>query len=592
MVKQRPEIDLEQVRGRATEQSFERGQDYFNSGAVFDTALRGNDLEGNCTGSSYPSYQMRVRFDEDNDIVEIWCTCPYDWGGDCKHIVALLLTYIDDPDAFEERVPVRDALMARQREDLVDLIQQMVERYPGLAALIDRPSPGQHHANGPIDITPVRYELRQAVRMSHEWQGSAIEWTIDSVTEMGQGFADAGDWRSASAIYRTILEECLETGFYPPDDEGEYVYALNTVLRKLATCLEPETILQDDVERQAVLDKFLYAYTWDIDMGGYGLGDSVLPGALLTYATQGELPAIRQRVMAALQQKMQAEYGRWGAEAYAAFLAELDELEGADVKVTLDRLHEQGMYHLLVEKLLSLGRAADAIAIVSEHITGPSDRLRTLSMFVDAGQDDAAIALARETLSAQYGRRLAYWLAERHQVREEHKALFEVRHQIMNHDPSEGAYASLKAAAQTIGVWKETRPEILQDLGRAQRHPILARVYLHDEEWDAAWEVLDKLALTEDRRPYWGSSLDLEVAERSRHACPQKAIPVYVKHAHRMIGGRQRSSYQQAAAYLVIVRDLYQQIGQEEAWAALIGDIRTEYRRLRALQDELNKAGL
>lgn len=86
--------------------------------------------------------------------------------------------------------------------------------------------------------------------------------------------------------------------------------------------------------------------------------------------------------------------------------------------------------------------------------------------------------------------------------------------------------------------------------------------------------------------------LDLEVAERSRQARPQKAIPVYVDYARREIGRRSRGNYAQAAAYLAVVRDLYRQLGDEETWRKLIGGIREEFRRLPALQDELNQAGL
>jgi uncharacterized Zn finger protein len=90
----------------------------------------------------------------------------------------------------------------------------------------------------------------------------------------------------------------------------------------------------------------------------------------------------------------------------------------------------------------------------------------------------------------------------------------------------------------------------------------------------------------------WGPRLDLEAAEKSRFARPRKAIPVYEKYARRSIDGRNRNSYSQAAVYLSIVRDLYRQLNEEKPWQDLIGGIRTEFRKLPALQDELNKAKL
>jgi len=44
-----------------------------------------------CEGSY--TYHLRVELDE-GGIQSAFCTCPYDYAGYCKHIVALLLTYI------------------------------------------------------------------------------------------------------------------------------------------------------------------------------------------------------------------------------------------------------------------------------------------------------------------------------------------------------------------------------------------------------------------------------------------------------------------------------------------------------------------
>ncbi len=87
-------------------------------------------------------------------------------------------------------------------------------------------------------------------------------------------------------------------------------------------------------------------------------------------------------------------------------------------------------------------------------------------------------------------------------------------------------------------------------------------------------------------------ALEEGVAARSRHARPRKAIPIYIARARAEIGMRSRDYYAQAARHLTIVRELYKDIGEEETWAKWIAELREEFRRLRALQDELNKAGL
>ncbi len=86
-------LTLKQIRTGATAQSFARGEEYYNNGAIFDPVMHGDEIEGSCEASSQPEpYQVRVKLGNDG-IAEASCTCEYEYGGVCKHIVALLLTY-------------------------------------------------------------------------------------------------------------------------------------------------------------------------------------------------------------------------------------------------------------------------------------------------------------------------------------------------------------------------------------------------------------------------------------------------------------------------------------------------------------------
>lgn len=196
--------------------------------------------------------------------------------------------------------------------------------------------------------------------------------------------------------------------------------------------------------------------------------------------------------------------------------------------------------------------------------------------------------LAQETLKKQFDDQVAHWLAERYKARGDLQALFALRLQCMQQNPNEAYYAALKQAAQAVGAWEAVRPEIIRQLEHSEEFEVLVRAYLHDQEWDAAWDTLERVP----RRSLQGVPLDFEVAKRSRQARPQKAIPIYVAYARREIDRRNRGSYAQAAVYLSVVRDLYRQLGDEKSWQELIRGIREEFRRLPALQDELNQARL
>ena len=52
-------------------------------------------------GSQFAPYSVRVVLDE-TGIVDASCSCPYDWGGLCKDIVAILLAYLHEPGSVRE----------------------------------------------------------------------------------------------------------------------------------------------------------------------------------------------------------------------------------------------------------------------------------------------------------------------------------------------------------------------------------------------------------------------------------------------------------------------------------------------------------
>ena len=91
-----PQITLDQIQQRCTEQSFTRGIDYFYAEAIGNPVFHDYTLSATCEGTDIDPYHVTVEF-MPTGIDAAYCSCPYDWEGDCKHIVALLLTYIHTP---------------------------------------------------------------------------------------------------------------------------------------------------------------------------------------------------------------------------------------------------------------------------------------------------------------------------------------------------------------------------------------------------------------------------------------------------------------------------------------------------------------
>jgi len=126
-----PNLTESDIANYCTEQSFERGMDYYERGAIINPLRQGHILRAECEGSQYEPYQVTVELDE-GGIADAHCSCPYDWGGYCKHIVALLLTWVRDPEEFAV-IPETDELLAsKSKEELIEIIKAMLEQEPGL----------------------------------------------------------------------------------------------------------------------------------------------------------------------------------------------------------------------------------------------------------------------------------------------------------------------------------------------------------------------------------------------------------------------------------------------------------------------------
>ena len=136
-----PQITPDQIQQRCTEQSFMRGLEYFHDGAIGDPILHGCTLSGTCEGTDIDPYRVTVEL-MPTGISSAYCSCPYDWEGDCKHIVALLLTYVDAPDTMLSLEPLFATLEAKPKSSLLQIISELLKYAPELTPIVQAYSEG------------------------------------------------------------------------------------------------------------------------------------------------------------------------------------------------------------------------------------------------------------------------------------------------------------------------------------------------------------------------------------------------------------------------------------------------------------------
>ncbi len=81
--------------------NFEKGMAYYQHGAVQNARQRGDQLLVDVEGSQPKPYQVQISLAQ-GGIATMRCTCPFvaSAGNYCKHIAAVLITYVQAPGTF------------------------------------------------------------------------------------------------------------------------------------------------------------------------------------------------------------------------------------------------------------------------------------------------------------------------------------------------------------------------------------------------------------------------------------------------------------------------------------------------------------
>ncbi len=168
-----PALSEAAIRQQTTAQSFQRGKEYYHSGAIISLVQRGNEIQARVRGSDYEPYQVNITFNT-RCLTDTTCTCPYDWGGWCKHIVVVLLTCLHKPGVIRAHPPLEETLASLKKEQLQALLLNLAAHYPGMVDEIedqlDTPKQSQRsksaQAASPTAIDP-RYVRSQVHSIVH-----------------------------------------------------------------------------------------------------------------------------------------------------------------------------------------------------------------------------------------------------------------------------------------------------------------------------------------------------------------------------------------------------------------------------------------
>jgi SWIM zinc finger len=626
------------IQAYSDDVSFRKGYDSYFQHAIVEATLSESVLRAFCHSSSGSPYRVEATLLPAGDksahkVVSAGCNCPR--GGFCKHLVALLLTWIHQPERFVVRSWLMARLDEKSREELLALLEQLVQRQPDIAPMVEllielplaspaqgknRPGRGKERT---LDPSTLQSQVDSAFYNAGEGWGAAsrVAAELERLCDIGKSFAEAGEWANAQVVYATIAEETV-IQYEGLHDEGQVSWILGKCAAGLVACLNAQSTLPkreqlDAEEREELLTTLFDLWKFGSNYGGIGVD---VAGAIAANGTAHE----RKRVEAWLRVEMspgQDSSRTWRNRSVVDFVVKLKQAEHSSDEDVLEEYRNAGLHKELTEKYLQLGRENEALGVAQAHLTEPMDvtwcaeqllqlgeawREQALA-FVDLRLNEVKPALqekSQDFTKAHTVDTYRRWLSEKYLLYGKAKQALDMELTRFQAYPDNTTYRSVRAVAQEAGqpeeVWSGLRPRLIQRLEQQSRWGALVSIYLDEGEVGQALSALAEMERA-PRIPLYGygyraeaapSHYQAQVAEAAEESYPDEALRLYKRVVQRLIDGRGRENYQQATGYLARVRRLYQKLGREPEWQAYMTALRNSNKSLRALKEELDKSEL
>jgi uncharacterized Zn finger protein len=596
------------IRAGANDKSFQRGRELFRSGAISNAAIQDRTLSGECEGNESPFYKVGAELD-DGGIRSATCTCPYDFGGYCKHIVALLLAYAQKPKQFAVRLEPAKLLSGLTREQLLALVTKLLREQPDLyewveAALASPAASGKAKSKTAkrkqVDTAVYQRRVRAVMhsldhmRMSEAyWHVGGLVGELDNVRRSAIEFLDAGDAESALQILLTLIKERHDSFDYIDDSNGELGDFFSGVGETLA-----EVILSLDLNEEGRED-----LASDLDELHDKLSDYGVEGlsVAIAAAEHGWDEASRDKSAGRAVEEDEDE-GEWDDEdedesefedEFGQFGASWahDDPEQALTRAKLNVLERQGRTddylalcvkkgeHLRYAlKLCELSRVSEVVSYGLKHLAVADEALLLAQSLRESNHLDEALKVGERGLKLA-GRKapLGQWLGPVEEAQGRGPQALEAWRAAFSERPSLATYQTIKRLA---GVrWGRLKSEVMATLEKSYDKQPLAEVLLFEKEWDAAIKVADQKGTYH--------TVVETVAEALVQHRPEWVIRASIKQAEELIVQTKSNLYPAAADWLKRAKAAYAKLERTSEWQKYLQQLKEQYKRRPALQAQL-----
>jgi len=578
-----PQITEPTIQHYAAPHIFARGSEYYQQGRVTSLIVRGSTLYAEVEGSEELPYLVLCTFDAGGPT-EASCTCPYDWGGWCKHLVAACLCLIYQPEMVEERPPLEQQLADLTHEQLQVVLLNLAERNPALVKTIDhevempclaltettpQPSvriPTSATRPGVIDPQAVRRQVRKSLHSLDYLRSSEAYWQVSAVVDDVRRFLDQA-WvllekdqgRDALLVLQALTEAYLAEWENLDDSDGE----ASGFFQELVPAWS-EALLSADLDQQERKTWAACLTTWQRELDQYGV-DEAFDCAIAAAHDGWDSAPLKQVLQGTI-----TERGAWKGEPpdFA------DDLTVARLHVLARRERFQEYLYLAQAErqhvayttmLVRLQRIQEAIDYGLRFLATPQEVLILATTLFEHGEHEQSLRIAEYGLTLAGSKAaLAKWLRERAITLGKTELALSAAEHAFRAEISLDSYQHISRLAGD--QWPQRRAALLEYARTTKAPPAEGRVAVFLSEGLAD----DAIAALE---PYAGHELIAKVADAVLHECPAWVIQASLKQAEDIMDNGKAQLYHAAANWLAKARAAYRVLKREAEWRAYVGNL-------------------
>ena len=631
-------LDKQELVDWADSTIFSRGKSYVNSVSELSRTEDGRIVAW-VSGSN--EYVTTVRRNGKGDF-DYACSCPYDQGGACKHVVAVLLAateklkqkeeiplldpesdlywdalgYLDDePDDDEqddeapgvkgnsgtlsagqsEGVPkeIRSILEKKSRKELLEILAGLVRDYPSVSRWLQE---REQLATGKIDpivrsMCKEIHELTAIDAWSNEWSDEDNLPDYSGVEDRLQALLDGGH---ADAVFE-LGQELWERGNEQLDrsnDEGETAISIGNCMKIVLKAL-PETRLSRREQLIWLFDS-LRQDSFDILDGV----DKVIGDARFSTVDWHELALdLEER----LKQMPDAEPDEWRRQYRRCKIV-------SQLKEAYERAQESEKVLPLLEREAEPCRDYEPLV---DYLIGAGDFDRARFWCIEGYGKMIEKTPGRASALKQYLQDVA---------EKEGKADLVAAYRAFNffQYPSAITYRELRDAAEKIGLWQSVREVALGYLQDGKLPAVSGKnggTWMLPQPEVGQWKVPEKpglrtfpkptviieIAILEERHDdvvalfselcqtaQCDRGISEKVADAVSTSYPETSLKIWRITVENLIAEVKPRAYEEASGYLRKMRKVCKQTDRLADWSAMIAELRTRHKAKRRLMEELN----